>query len=192
MDKFEKILNQIEKQEKPEFLYHASSNKDVKEFEPRREKVRDPEEGCVIFATPDRAFASAFLMKELDDSWSHKGNINGVAYVVIKDKALFNKLDKGGSIYKLSSESFSCDQTKSMSKFEWTATEKVKPLDQTDYNSDLSGMLNNGLQVYFITEDVFNQINNFKMPEEVIKLVNLLRNLKSENQLRNINYKDFI
>lgn len=192
MNNFEKKIGKIEKQEKPEFLYHASDNKNIDELEPRNEKVRDPKEGPVIFATPDLAFASAFLMKELDDGWSHKGNINGISYVVINDRELFNKLDKGGAVYKLSSDSFSCDYNKSMSGFEWTAKENVKPIDKTDYDSALEAMLNNGLQVYFIDKDTFNKINNLKMPKDVMDLVNILRSLKSENQSRGINYKDFI
>lgn len=192
MNNFEGKINRIEKQEKPEFLYHASGNKDIKEFEPRRKKMRDHEEGQVIFATPNLALASAFLMNELDDSWSHKGDINGIPYAVIKDKDLFTKFDKGGSIYKLPSDSFNCDLNKGMGKFEWISRENVKPIDKIDYDSTLTAMLNNGLQVYFINEDTFSKINNLKMPVEVIKLIKILQGLKSENQLRNINYKKFI
>lgn len=45
---------------RPKILYHASPNRSINVFEPRREKVRDPEEGPVVFATPDKALASAF------------------------------------------------------------------------------------------------------------------------------------
>jgi hypothetical protein len=192
MEKFDQKLNKIEKQEKPEFLYHASSNKNISEFEPRKEKVRDPEEGSVVFATPDLALASAFLMKELDDSWSHKGNIDGVSYVAINDRDLFNKLDKGGAIYKLPGNSFSCDIKKGMGELEWTTKECVSPVDKVEYSSVLEAMLNNGLQVYFVDKDAFNKINSLKMPDDVVELINILRSLKSENQVRNINYKDFI
>jgi hypothetical protein len=31
---------------KPEFLYHASINRNISEFEPRAESIRDPSEGA--------------------------------------------------------------------------------------------------------------------------------------------------
>jgi hypothetical protein len=36
---------------KPQYLYHASSNKDIKIFEPRAESARHPKEGPKVFAT---------------------------------------------------------------------------------------------------------------------------------------------
>lgn len=111
--------------------------------------------------------AYSFLFTNLSQKSS-----NGVPYVVIKDKNLFTKLDKGGSVCKLSSDSFGCDLNKGMGGVEWTSKENVKPIDKVNYDSTLTAMLDNGLQVYFIDNYTFNRINNFKIPEEVIELIN--------------------
>ena len=129
----EKPLNesQLNKIEKPKFLYHASSNRDIKEMEVRSESRRDDKEGDVVFATPDLALAGAFLTG-FSDSWANLGKINGVPYFVVGDKEKFIESDKGGAIYKLDSGSFNFDSQKGMSEDEWTSKENVTPLGKTE------------------------------------------------------------
>lgn len=168
--------------EKPKFLYHASPFRDIQEFEPRAQFVRDPEEGPVVFATPSEIFASMFIVRT-DDRWSHKGRFNGIHYTVINDRQKFEEMDKGGSIYVLPSETFSTDEAKSMGTAEWTSKEPVKPSRKTDYESGLDAMLQHGVQVYFVDADTWRLIE-----ESDDHGLSVLSKQQSENDKRGINY----
>jgi len=87
-----------EKKEKPEVLYHSSSRKGIEEFRPNKGNFRDEDEGVVIFSTPNKALASAFLIEGHNDSWTKIGFYGGIPAVIIdSDREEFIKKDKGGS-----------------------------------------------------------------------------------------------
>ena len=48
--------------DKPEFMYHASSELDVQEFEPRNDYPRYKGEENLVFATPYKEVAAMFLV----------------------------------------------------------------------------------------------------------------------------------
>ena len=148
--------------EKPEVLYHASSSKDIEEFEPREESVRDPNEGPVVFATPDMAYASCFIVPS-NDNWSQKSIFRTQSgetthVVIISDKERFQELDKGGAIYSLPSDKFETDLEKNMKDREWVSKEPIKPSGKIEYKTGLQAMLENGVQVYFVDRDTFEKI----------------------------------
>jgi len=130
-------------QEKPKVLYHASSNKIIEKFDPRAESYRDPDEGPVVFAIPDQAYASMFIVP-VDDKWSRISIFNDVHAIIISDKERFQKLDKGGAIYSLSSDTFNSDPQKNEPEHEWTSKESVKPSNKTIYENGLEEMIENG------------------------------------------------
>lgn len=148
-------------QEKPEKFYHASSNREISELEPRRISHRSDEEGELLFATPDIACATMFLTRIYDKD-SRKGFSNGIYYFVIADKDKFIELDKGGTIYELPNANFTLDPTK-WNK-EWATKEKVKPTNAIHFDSSLRAMIENGVRVYFVSKDVFEKdIKNKKL-----------------------------
>ncbi len=163
-------------QEKPKILYHASSNVEVKDFEPRAESYRDPDEGPTIFATPDKAYASMFIVP-VDDRWAQIATLEGVNCIVISDRGRFEKLDKGGAIYSLPSKNFECDSEKYKTNREWTIKTKVNPNDKDLYKSGLEAMMENGVQVYFVDQPTFEKI---KKAEDYG--ASILKNIQSENQ----------
>ncbi|MBU1179453.1 hypothetical protein KJ885_00745 [Patescibacteria group bacterium] len=169
--------------EKPKGLYHASSNKEVTEFEPRAESYRDPEEGPVVFATPDKAFASMFIVPT-DGSWVEIVTFDNVNCIAVADEERFKKLDKGGSIYSLPNDQFECDINKSKNECEWTSRDTVKPEDQLDYDLGLDAMIENGVQVYFVDQATFEKIQQ----SDDLGL-EILKSLKSENQKSGKNVK---
>ncbi len=173
------------KKEKPPFLYHASSNRNIEKFELRAKNVRDPEEGPVVFATPDLALATTFLVGEANDSWTQIGKLGGVPYMVIRDKKRFMKRDKGGSIYKFSSNSFTCHPDKGMGEDEWVSKDSVTPLEKEDVQSALEAMIENGVQIFFVDKKTFNRINHDK------DFINVIRGLESENKRREKNVIEF-
>lgn len=173
-----------EKKEKPPFLYHASSNRDIERFEPRDISTRDPAEGPVVFATPDVALATAFMVSA-DDRWTQIGRTSGVPFIVIKDKERFLANDKGGAIYKLSSESFSCDPSKGMKESEWVSKEPVTPVAKKDCPSALDAMVEAGVKVFFVDDETFGKVKGIKYSADPDRdLVKILSSLESENEKR--------
>jgi len=161
---------------KPRVLYHASPNKNIKVFQPRNESIRDPKEGLVVFGTPDKAFASMFLV-ESDDTWTQKSRFSNVYITIINSKRKYQKMDKGGAIYTLSSNSFECDLKKGIGKKEWFSKVPIKPISKEVYSSGLEAMLDNEVQVYFCDKMSFQKIINSKDHGHSI-----LKNLTSENK----------
>lgn len=145
--------------QKPDTLYHASARHDITIFEPRAESVRDVEEGPVVFATPDKAYASLFITPT-DDSWTMRGRFSrdGIVtpwHMVISDRKRFLELDRGGAIYSLSATSFNSDPEKNMPGIEYTSTDFVAPDSVERYNSALEAMIGLGVNVYFVDEATF-------------------------------------
>lgn len=170
--------------ERPQFLYHASQRVGIKELEPRQEKVRDPEEGAAVFATPDRAIAPMFLVPA-NDSWSISGRYNGVPTVVYSDREKFMRLDRGGSIYKLPSSGFSFHPDKGLREDEWTNPQPVRPVNEYVYRSGLEAMLDNKVQVFFVDAETFGKM---KRGNDDLAI---LRQQESENWKLKRNYTPF-
>jgi hypothetical protein len=145
--------------QKPDTLYHASAQRDIAIFEPRAESVRDVEEGPVVFATPDKAYASLFITPT-DDSWTMKGRFSsdGIVtpwHMVISDRKRFLELDKGGAIYSLSANSFNSDPQKNLPGIEYTSIDSVVPNSVEGYTSSLEAMIGLGVSIYFVDEATF-------------------------------------
>lgn len=143
-------------------LYHASPNKNIKIFEPRAESVRDKNEGPVVFATPYKDYASCFIVNT-NDTWTRisRWGIGSPPWnIIVSDKERFEKLDKGGAIYELSSESFHYDKNEGTKESEWVSKIPTKPVKKTIYKSGLKAMLENGVNVFFVSKEVFSNIVN--------------------------------
>lgn len=150
MENFEKIKSQ-EKREKPKILYIAAQTPGIRELTPMRGSYRDEKEGAVIFSTPEKSLASAFLVKDSGDDWMKISFYGDVPVAVINaEREEFIKNDKGGVMYSVSSDAFEYDQNKGMGELEWTSRKAVKPLSEKRYPSALDAMVENGVQVYFV------------------------------------------
>ncbi len=179
-----------EKKEKPEFLYHASVNKDISELRPQSKRVRDENEGSVVFATPDYALATVF-MTEHNDSWTHSGKFCGIPFFVINGREKFMQSDKGGSIYKISSDGFEFDPNKGMGENEWVNSDPVKIIEKRDYPSALDAMISEGVQVYFVEDDFFAEFNKASNESNIDRMFEMIGGVESENKKLNINVKGF-
>lgn len=168
---------------KPAVLYHASSNRNIEVLEPRAESVRSESEGPVVFATPDIAEASKFLVPS-GDTWTKKGKFGDVHYTVISDKQRYEERDRGGTIYHLRANTFEQDKTKG-TRTEWTSKVPVIPFGRDDFESGLQAQLDYGVQVYFVDTDTFAQIETSIDHGDAI-----IRSLVSENQIRNVNVRE--
>lgn len=167
--------------EKPDKLYHGSSNRSIEKFVPRSDKVRDASEGPRVFATPDKRMASIFIAGT-DDSWTHSGAFNYVPYIIISDRERFERLDQGGAIYHLPSTTFENDPEKGLGGLEWTSREPVDPVEKEEHPSALDAMIGHGVQVYFVDTETFKAVNAADDHG-----LTILRSLESENQRRGSN-----
>lgn len=167
---------------KPKVLYHASQNRNIRKLEPKAESIRDKNEGPVVFATPDKAEASKFLVPS-DDSWTRKMRFGNVHVHVISNKKRYEEKDKGGTIYHLDPNTFEHDETKG-THTEWTSNVTVTPAGREDFESGLQAQMKLGVQVYFVDKETFNKIASSKDHGNLI-----IRNLKSANEIKNINPK---
>lgn len=175
-----------ERREKPAVLYHATRNADIEEFEPRQESTRDPNEGPVVFATPDRAYAAQFLVPG-DDRDSIRGYYNGVPTIVIcSNREDFEKNDSGGIVYELPSDTFDFDPKRDMKDKEWTSRVPVKPTGRTVYASTIDALIENGTQVYFVDEATFQ-----RMRGQEDAGFDTLRTLISENERQGRNVRKY-
>lgn len=169
---------------KPEILYHASVNKNLEVLEPRAETVRDKKEGPVVFASPDKAGVTIFLVPS-NDSWTRKGRFGGIHYHIISDRLRYEKADKGGAIYYLNSDTFELDETRGGAKNEWTSKVAVRPIKREKYESGLQAQFENGVQVFFVDKDTFEKIDKSDDYGNSI-----IRSLESENKKLGLNYKE--
>lgn len=149
----------IPRLEKPPMLFHASRNQNIGVFEPRAEKTRDAHEGPRVFGTPSRAMASIFLV-ESDDSWVQSGAMDNVPYIIISNEDRFRSLDKGGVIYLLPNDTFENDPEKGLRELEWTSKEPVIPIEKEFIPSALEDMVKQGVKVFFVNEETYEQIQN--------------------------------
>lgn len=153
---------------KPKYLYHGSPYKDLEVISPRNKKVRDPLEGKVVFATEGKMFASTFIVPA-DDSWSIKtafssgtegphGELVTEQYAIYDDRDRFMKLDAGGAIYTLPSETFYLHSE--YDAREWTSREPVRPVSKEVFDSGLNAMLKYGVNVCFVDKDTIRRIRD--------------------------------
>ncbi|MCH7641227.1 hypothetical protein IID22_03460 [Patescibacteria group bacterium] len=169
---------------KPKVLYHASDNRNIEVMEPRKESIRDPKEGPVVFADPDKAAVTKFIVP-YNDKWTKKGRFGDVHYHVIQGRERYEELDTGGTIYHLNPETFEHNLEFGGSGDEWTSKVAVKPIGRDDYASGLQAQLDNGIQVFFVDDETFERID--KSDDHGNEII---RGLKSENELKNINPKE--
>ncbi len=170
----------------PAVLYHASPLSELEELTPQSKTIRDANEGPVVFATPDLAYATMFLVPT-DDSWVIIGVHNNLYYIAISDRDAFLNLDKGGAIYSLPVDNFYCDLAKSGREKEWVCKASVRPLNKTTVTSSLYAMMEHGVQVFFVSKSTFDHM--YSHPE---KAVTFLTDSVSENKRTGINYLPFL
>ena len=174
--------HQRKKRVKPGVLYHASQNRQIEIFEPKAQSVRDPQEGPVVFATPHKEVAICFMTPY---EFQHGSFNRGESwFMVIPNREGYLAKDKGGAIYSLPPDTFKTDPQKGLKENEWTSKTSVKPLGKEKYGSTLQAMLDYGIQVYFVDEQTYKEIES--SDDHGFKVIS---SLKSENQKRKFNVK---
>lgn len=173
--------------ERPKILYHATENSDLEKISALQRSYRDEQEGPKVFATPELQTAAFFISRKVKES----GRFGETPYaVIVGDRDEFIETDQGGTVYEFSSEGFITDPQKGLGESEWTNDQDVIPNNKTVYPSSLQFMLDQGVQVYFVSPD---QYKNIKDSDD--HGLEILQSLKSENELKSINFrslKDYV
>lgn len=157
---------------KPKFLYHASSRNNLKVIEPRATTLPSGfKKGPVVFATHNFTCATQFLVPH-DDTWANGGAFGGDFFFIISDERRFEKKDKGGSVYLVSSKGF-----EKYNRREWYRKKSVKTISSVSFKSGLEAMIIQGVQVYFVDRNKYEKYQND--PEKSFMMLN---KLVSENE----------
>lgn len=141
-------------------LYHGSDHKIEGPLIPVVEK-KTPDhvhDRAAVFAT-ERADLAALFMFPLEVLHSI-GFEKGIAYICIwgTSEEFFPK-DRGGFLYVLPATNFE----KIGKEYEWQSFEPVLPVEIRRHESVIKGMMQYGVQVYFIDDDnMFDQIRDNK------------------------------
>ena len=179
MEQKETLITQ--EKEKPPFLYHGSTYRELEELKPQG-RMHRTEEGELLYATPDLAIASVFLV---EGAHYGCGKFGDTVYAwIIANRDEFIRNDKGGHIYVLPSDSFKINQGRGLGNYEYVSKEPVAPIKTIEYPSAVDAMIENGVQVYFIDQDTYEKIQASKDHGWSI-----YSKLESENQRRGINIK---
>ena len=159
--------------EKPRNLYHASTEKDVSEFEPRNESPRYAGEENLVFATPHREVAAMFLVpKNIPTEISKYGDTH-IVFVQGTVEEL-KAHDSGGAIYTLPNDTFVTDKEIGMGDVEWVSNQSVKPIAKTVYETSLEALGENNVSIYFLGKDAFARIQaDPSSGLEIVKSLNL-------------------
>ncbi|MDP3792590.1 MAG: hypothetical protein Q8Q89_02570 [bacterium] len=161
--------------QKPKILYHGSSQKVDGSLQPilKQDSPDHVHTRASVFAT-ERINTAALFMFLFKDHIASIGLEQGIAYICIWGTAEeFAPHDKGGYIYILPSDSFE----KIGKEYEWQSFEPVQPIEVKKFKSVIDGMIECGVQVYFINDDkIFDQIRDNKDDR-----ISILKKLKSEN-----------
>ena len=168
---------------KPEKLYHGSGQK-VNILNPTLVQAGADQvhTRAAVFAT-ERKDVAAIFMFPLNTLHSI-GLEKDIAYICIwGDASEFSEKDSGGYVYELPSGSFE----KMGKEYEWQSFDSVRLSKIDHYESVIKGMMECGVQVYFIKNDsVFDQIVAQKNER-----ASILKDLISENEKLGINIKKF-
>jgi hypothetical protein len=156
---------------KHKVLYHGSSDRNIKVFEPRIGSTpRNFTDGPVVWATDELVRAIKFIVP-CDDSWTAKGAYDGEHYVLVSDEDRFRKADVGGAVYKLPSDTFT-----KYKKGERISKVSVKPLGKIEYESGIKAMIDHGIKIYLISPEKLKEFH--KNPPESKHIVDKLKKFK--------------
>jgi hypothetical protein len=170
--------------EKPQELYHGSGFKLEGSLEPILDNSSPDHihNQPAVFATERIDLAALFICPT--EALFSIGFEQDIAYICIwGTPEEFKEKDKEGFIYVLPSDSFE----KIGKSYEWQSFKEVTPKEIKSFSNSLDGMIENGVQVYFIDDNsIFDLIVENKTNRAPI-----LQKLPSENERQNKDIKKF-
>ena len=146
----------------PNLLFHASAVKGLKVLNPKRTLSKDKYIGDFVFATPSKPMASMYLAPREGGTILIEA-FNDEPYAVINNTSKkFQQVDRGGSIYTVSSTSFSKTPQEELIGPELVSILPVVPISEKVYDTSLSAMKEQNVKVFFVNNDLFHKIQSAK------------------------------
>ncbi len=170
----------------PKKLYHGSTRKIQGALRPILVTKHEGEDYLhnrpAVFATARIDLAALFMSPT--EALASIGFEQDISYICLWGTVEeFGAKDKTGYMYVLPSEPFE----KIGKGYEWQSFTAVEPIEVLGFSTSLEGMIECGVQVYFINDnETFDRIVADKENRSTI-----LKNLISENSKRNKNVKAF-
>jgi hypothetical protein len=168
--------------DKPIYLYHGSSYKIAGPLRPVLKAATEDHvhDRPAVFAT-ERIDLAAMFMSPADILLSI-GFEQDIAFICIwGDPQEFK--DSEAYVYVFSSEFFE----KVGKEYEWQSFESVMPVEVREFPSLISGMMECGVQVYFIQDDIVMD----RIVADKNNRTPILKELVSENQKKGVNIRKF-
>ena len=151
-------------------LYHASTDTTLDVIEPRRTLSKDEYIGDYVFATASESLAAMYLATRGNATLMQPEGAK--PYIVIcNNPDDYIKNDKGGAIYKVPATSFKPTPQEGLEMYELVSETSVKPVDKTLYNSSIIAMRKKDVSIYFVDQQLFNQLLASKNEEKILSSI---------------------
>lgn len=142
-----------------QYVYHASSQRNLRTIKPSNKKYRDIKESPLIFATPDLPLASCFLIN-WDDSWANLFIEEEEIFFVTNNLLRLTEADKGGVIYILKSDNFrKTIPAIGLGDYEWVSEFETPVIAEIAEASGIGAMKKYGIHFYVVDDKTFYLIN---------------------------------
>lgn len=147
-------------------LYHASPHKELRAITPQRTRSNNQYIGDYVFATANKLLAVMYLatkgvgtlMNPDDQPW----------IVLCSSSANYTANDRGGAIYELPTAGFTETPQAGLTAYEVVSSTAMEPLGKTVYDKSLTAMASHGIEIYFASSKLFNEMVANKNAEQVV------------------------
>lgn len=139
------------------FLYHGSTNKDLKVLQPVF-NANAPEQGKHVFATTRKDYAAIYLLPHVCGPMYVDTDRNPVAVFINSSLQAIKKHDKGGAIYTVSSDGFVKTVQPGLEESELINPKSVNIIKIERYPSAISAFKQMGIELYSINNHIYAEI----------------------------------
>lgn len=151
-------------------LYHSSPVKNLKILNTSPTLSNNVNIGNYLFATENKLLALMYLMPQgfpiMMDSKK-----NNPTVVIAGNTEEVLSMDHGGSVYVLDDKNFIETPQKGLSDYERVSKVSVKPIREIKVEDTINSLIEAGVSIYFVDDNVFNDlIRNPKQKELITKL----------------------
>lgn len=139
------------------YVYHASTNKGLKVLTPAS-NPNAPGQGKHVFATTRKDYAATYLLPHACGPMYVDTEHTPMAIFINNDIKTIQQLDTGGAIYTVSAQGFVQTPQLGLEDTEVVNPNTVPVISSESYISALDAFTKLGIEVYLITNNIYQQI----------------------------------
>ena len=150
-----------------EVLYHTSTNKDLEVIEPQRTLSSNVYIGDYVFATSNHKLAAMYLVARgtpillnIKTAMPH--------LIICANPEEYRIRDRGGAIYTIPAESFHKTPQKGLEDSGLVSEVAITPISKKVYETSIEALREEGVEIYFVSKEQFDEIVNKKNEAEII------------------------